>query len=93
MKLFIFIDFNVKYLDAIQSSGKYKHFLFPVWFLQYTAFVKYSWVNNFYIEDHILVQVYPMLVWDTFPHAGASQIHPHFQARVLIGQHKAIISQ
>ena len=27
--------------------------------------------------------VAPMMIWDTLPHGGASQIHPHFQVKKM----------
>jgi len=42
-----------------------------------------QWYRKVNQQDRSLV--FPMMVWDALPHAGASQIHPHMQ--IWLGRH------
>ena len=41
-----------------------------------------EWYAKVGEEDGELVA--PMMIWDTLPHGGASQIHPHLQVRFIV---------
>jgi len=50
------------------------------------------WFGKVHQQDRSLV--FPMMVWDTLPHSGASQIHPHMQiwlGRDYEGQFKSML--
>ncbi|KAG1683431.1 hypothetical protein GQR58_009977 [Nymphon striatum] len=40
----------------------------------------YAWFKKVHSSDRSYR--YPMVMWDTFPHGGASQVHPHVQASI-----------
>ena len=41
-----------------------------------------EWYARVGEEDDELVA--PMMIWDTLPHGGASQIHPHLQVGFIV---------
>eukprot|EP00092_Neocalanus_flemingeri_P080042 GFUD01099793.1.p1 GENE.GFUD01099793.1~~GFUD01099793.1.p1 ORF type:complete len:414 (+),score=71.54 GFUD01099793.1:115-1356(+) len=50
------------------------------------------WFDKVHQQDPALV--FPMMVWDALPHAGASQVHPHMQiwlGRDYEGQFKSML--
>ena len=50
------------------------------------------WFGKVHQQDRSLV--FPMMVWDSLPHSGASQIHPHMQiwlGRDYEGQFKSML--